>query len=121
MSNLCLFFQNSLQMHYYLFSPNRRDRPAQQSSSGHFVFKVNVRKKREIKHETTRLLLKRQDLFVTCNSEIFRDSQLCSTHRPKYKLLGLWGPKSPFKAIKTGIRVWGKTAWIWRVRKEEAE
>lgn len=65
-------------MHYYLFSPSRRDRPAQQSSSGHFVFKVDVKKNREkIKHETMRLLLKRQDLFATCNSEIFRDSQLC--------------------------------------------
>lgn len=48
-------------MHYYLFLPNKRDRPAQQSSSGHFVvFKVNIKKKREkIKHETMRLLLKR--------------------------------------------------------------
>lgn len=65
-------------MHYYLFLPNRRDRPAQQSSSGHLVFKVNVKKKREkIKHETMRLLLKRQDLFAACNNKIFSDSQLC--------------------------------------------
>lgn len=50
LSNLCLLCQNSSQTcHYYLFLLNKRDRPAQQSSSGGFViFKVNIDKKAQI-------------------------------------------------------------------------
>lgn len=50
LSNLCLLCQNSLQratITYFLL--NKRDRPAQQSSSGGFViFKVNIDKKEQI-------------------------------------------------------------------------
>lgn len=51
LSNLCFLCQNSLQTcHYYLLLLNKRDRPAQQSSSGVFfvIFKVNIDKKEQI-------------------------------------------------------------------------
>lgn len=103
-------------MHYYLFLPKKRDRSAQQSSSGHSaVFKVNIKKRGKIKHETMRLLLKRhKPVCRILQSNLQWFTALFQPHISGNKLLGLWAWVT-FKAIKTGSTVW-EEAGIWRAK-----